>query len=332
MSHLAPPKPFKSYIDLVDLLVCRGMQVDDPERAQRKLAQVGYYRLSGYGYVSRSMSRNDQGQVLLSPVTRQPVREDGFLPGTTFDSVFELYLFDKRLRQLMLDALERIEVNVRCAVAHEVGYHHPLAYQDSGFINPSQTSNFVDRRTGQQRNAWSEWLTRQNEQVGRSRDDCIVWHRANNKAMPFWVVVEAWDFGTVSKYFELLKRSHQNRVCQRLGLDNPMVLKVWLQELNTLRNRCAHHSRIWNQTTGNPLPVLQNDYFRALCLGPEASTRLYGLIAVIWFLVRKIGPNSQWLRDVADLIAAKPNLPGCTFAAMGLPSAETLPEALFDFK
>lgn len=307
------------------------MQVEDAARAQRKLAQVGYYRLSGYWYVARSLIRDDQGQVLLSQVTRQPVREDRFLPGTTFNAAIDLYLFDKRLRHLMLDALERIEVNVRSVLAHEVGYHHPLAYQNSGFINPSQTRNFVDRRTGQQRNAWSEWLMRQNEQVTRSRDDCIVWHRNANKAMPFWVVVEAWDFGTVSKYFELLKRSHQNRVCLRLGLDNPMVLKVWLQELNTLRNRCAHHSRIWNQTTSNPLPVLQNAYFQALCLGPDSASRLYGLIAIMAFLVRKIGPNSRWINDVADLIAAKPNLPGCTFAAMGLPAAGGLPKALLDF-
>lgn len=322
MSHPAPPKPFKSYAELVDLLISRGMQVDDPERAQRKLAQVGYYRLSGFWYVCRSLSRNGQGQV--SPVNGQPVRAEQFLPGTTFEAVLDLYLFDKRLRQLMLDALERIEVHVRSVVAHEVGFHNALAYQDSSFINPSQTRNFVDRRTGRQRNAWSEWLLRQNDQISRSRDDCIAWHRETNKAMPFWVVVEAWDFGTVSKYYELLKRGYQNRVCQRLGLDNPTVLKVWLQELNTLRNRCAHHSRIWNQTTGNPLPVLQNDYFQALRLGPEACTRLYGLIAVIWFLVRTIGPNSRWIHDVAELIATKPHLPGCSFAAMGLSDTDGL--------
>lgn len=246
MSHPAPPKPFKSYAELVDLLISRGMQVDDPERAQRKLAQVGYYRLSGFWYVCRSLSRNGQGQV--SPVNGQPVRAEQFLPGTTFEAVLDLYLFDKRLRQLMLDALERIEVHVRSVVAHEVGFHNALAYQDSSFINPSQTRNFVDRRTGRQRNAWSEWLLRQNDQI----------------------------------------------------------------------------SRIWNQTTGNPLPVLQNDYFQALRLGPEACTRLYGLIAVIWFLVRTIGPNSRWIHDVAELIATKPHLPGCSFAAMGLSDTDGL--------
>ena len=48
MTHLSPPKPFKTYPDLVELLRLRGMEFDDAARAERKLAQVGYYRLSGF--------------------------------------------------------------------------------------------------------------------------------------------------------------------------------------------------------------------------------------------------------------------------------------------
>ena len=137
--------------------------------------------------------------------------------------------------------------------------------------------------------------------------------------MPFWVVVEAWDFGTISKYFEMLKRNHQNRVCGRLGISNPTVLKIWLQEINTLRNRCAHHTRIWNQYSNNPLPVLPDLYFQKLNLDEHARRRLYGLIAVIWYLVKTIGPSSDWIERIADVIDSKPVIPGCPLMAMGLP-------------
>ena len=53
LSTPAPPKPFRAYPDLVALLAIRGMQVNDPSRAERKLAQLGYYRLSGYWYPAR---------------------------------------------------------------------------------------------------------------------------------------------------------------------------------------------------------------------------------------------------------------------------------------
>ena len=104
---------------------------------------------------------------------------------------------------------------------------------------------------------------------------------------------------------------------------------MWLQELNTLRNRCAHHTRIWNQSTGTPLPFLPVPYFEQLDLDVYARSRLIGLVAVISFLVRQIGPNSTWLRDVAEVMDTKPDLPGCGWGALGLVAGEGFPRAKF---
>lgn len=330
MKQLAPPKPFRSYGDLAKLLTSRGMEIADPLRAERKLAQVGYYRLSGFWFPAREFVWDERGHVTLCNITQKPLRLNTFITGTSFDSVFSLYLFDKKLRQLMLDAIERIEIHVRSIIAHEIGYHDPLAYQDPRFINPKQTADWQDRN-GKRRNTWNEWKARQTDLINRSREDCIEWHRQNHKAMPFWVVVEAWDFGVLSKYFEILKRGHQNRIAARLCISNPKILKEWLQEINTLRNRSAHHSRIWNQVTSNPIPVLPTEaYFRDLALDQNALSRLYGLISVMWFLLRQIGPSSKWLHQVADVIDAKPDLPGCPFASLGLPSENGFPRKLFN--
>jgi abortive infection bacteriophage resistance protein len=306
------------------------MQFGDTARAQRKLAQVGYYRLSGFWFPCRDFLRDERGEVLLCGTTRKPLRGNTFSAGTRFETVFDLYLFDKKLRQLMLDAIERIEVHVRSVIAHEVGYHDPLAYQNVDFINPSQVQGHKDRQ-GRARNIWAEWLKRQDEQVRRSREDCIEWHRRSNKAIPVWAVVEAWDFGTLSKYFEILKRSHQNRISKRLGVQNPMVLKSWLQEINTLRNRCAHHVRIWNQVSTNPLPVPEQvHYFQSCHLGPNGLSRSYGLIVVLWYLLANIGANSRWIHLVADLIDTKPNVPGCSYHSMGFTDESGFPRQLFN--
>ena len=329
LQPLAPPKPFRTYGDLLALLIQRGMQVTDAARAERKLSQVGYYRLSGFWYPCREFLRDAAGNVVICAVSKKPLRQNTFQCDTHFDAAFEIYLFDKKLRQLMLDAIERIEVYVRSVIAHEVGCHDPMAYQDIRCINPSQTKSFNTKHGGQ-RNIWAEWLKRQGEQIERSRDDSIRWHKLHYKAMPFWVVVEAWDFGTASKYFEILKNAHRNKISQRFGLTNAKILKEWLQEINTLRNRCAHHSRIWNQSSTNPLPIVpQIPYFKNLALDLNATTRLYGLIAVIWYLVKAIGANSQWIYQVADVIDSKPELPGCSFMALGLPDETGFPRKLF---
>lgn len=81
--QLAPPKPFRSHSDLCALLTSRGMQIADVPRAERKLSQVGYYRLSGYWYPCREFVRNAHGDVVLCAVSKKPLRQNTFTPDTS---------------------------------------------------------------------------------------------------------------------------------------------------------------------------------------------------------------------------------------------------------
>ncbi|MEQ3514411.1 Abi family protein [Pseudoalteromonas sp. BZB3] len=317
---LVNAKPFKEYDELVEYLTNNGMSIEDPERAQRKLSQVGYYRLSGFWYPCRKIDFDAAGNAIIQH--GKPKRLDNFIESTDFDKVFQLYLFDKKLRLLLLDAIERIEINLKTVLAHELGRADELAYLNPNFINPSQLEDYYHHN--QIRNAWNEWSNRQRSELSRSKEDCIVWHKKSGRSMPMWVVVEAWSFGTLSKYFELLKGTYQNNIAARLGVSNPSLLVRWLQAINILRNRCAHHTRVWNQTTNNPIGVPTGDfedaiYFQQLSLTTDSRKRLYGLIAIIWYLVQKIGPNSDWIRNVLDEIESSPDLPICMKTSMGIP-------------
>lgn len=306
-------KPFKDYQELVQLLRDRGMDIPDEVRAIRKLSQVGYYRLSGFWYACRT------------PLAGSSKPLDSFVPGTCFDRIFELYLFDKRLRLLFLDAIERIEVSLKTRLAHELGRLDPLAHQNPHFINPEQLKNYV--RKGVVRNAWDEWSRRQQSELDRCREDFIQWHKAMDRPIPVWVAVEAWSLGTVSKWFELLKRGHQNKIARHFGMDNPALLVRWLQAITILRNRCAHHSRIWNQTERNALglPVEvggETRFFEAYgSLDTVERKKIFLLACIVWYLVSSVGPSSDWFgRFVAEL-QNMPDLPCKGYEAMGIPEA-----------
>jgi abortive infection bacteriophage resistance protein len=315
-------KPFKEYGELITTLEQRGMTVADSERAIRKISQVGYYRLSGFWYPCREMDFDAKGNAVKQ--YGKPKRLNKFLPTTDFDEIFKLYTLDKRLRFLLLDSIERIEINLKTVLAHELGKINELAYKDPKFINPTQLKDY-DKK-GKNRNAWKEWSKRQQSELSRSKEDAIVWHTKSKKAIPIWVVVEAWSFGTLSKYFELLKRSHQNNIAARLGVSNPVLLIRWLQTINILRNRCAHHTRVWNQTHNNAIGIPTSDsedslYFANFNLTNKSKKKLYSLIVIIWYLVQKIGPNSDWIQHIIDEIENLPNLPINYKKAMGIPEA-----------
>lgn len=313
--QLSPSKPFKEYPDLINILNTRGMIFQDENKAIRKISQIGYYRLSGFWYVCRKIERDANGS---------PKRLDDFCQNTNFDEILKLYLFDKKLRFLLLDAIERIETNLKTILAHELGRYNPLAYQDQTFINPKYLKNYYKNK--QVKNSWSEWSMRQSNELSRSQEDCIVWHKTQNKNMPIWVVVEAWSFGTLSKYFQMLNGTYQNIIAQRLGVSNPSILVSWLRDLNVLRNRCAHHTRVWNQTQNNPIKIPSNTtnddsiYFSEFNLSIDSRKKLYGLLTVLWYLVHKIGPNSNWIIDVYAEIENFPDLPINLSVSMGLPN------------
>lgn len=313
--ELAPAKPFKEYGELLDLLVAREMEVPDTERAIRKISQVGYYRLSGFWYSFREMEFNDDGGAVISH--GKPKRHNKFLPHTSFDDVFTLYIFDKRLRLLLLDAIERIEVNIKTTLAHVLGKHNPVAYLDPSFIMP--------KFTAPQNKAWQKWSDRQEKELNRCKEDSIVWHRNIARQIPIWVAIEAWSFGTLSQYYGLLKASYKNQIAKEIGLSNASVLGHWLQVINAFRNRCAHHTRVWNQTIASPLRLPTDagkedtDYFAGFDLNDHSRKKMYGLIVMLWYLVEKVGPNSDWIQHIIDAIDNLPPLPFNTYHAMGIP-------------
>ncbi len=120
-----PVKPFASIDEQVDVLASRGLALDRTV-AEQWLRSVGYYRLSGYWYPYREIGDPSQ-----------QARRDHFVPGAGFDDVVRLYEFDRKLRTLIHDGIERIEVALRSHVSYRIGSIGPLAYRDTSIFRPT---------------------------------------------------------------------------------------------------------------------------------------------------------------------------------------------------
>lgn len=283
-------------------LIDRGMSVANRKRCERKLAQVGYYRLSGYWHSARTYNISAQRQVTYNNL---------FQSNTHFEAIFDFYLFDKALRQEFMSAIERIEIYLRTIIAHEMGRISPLAYENKSLFSANA---FNVAKKGPN---FSEWTARHQKLLKECKEDSITSHFANNKPIPIWVAMEAWDFGLLSKFYSMLKDDYRDVICKRIGIDKRDALDNWLININGFRNRCAHHSRFCNRPNPRSFKLLKNGYFNLLNISPNESEKLFGAIAVIWFLIKKIGPSSNWLDRIADLIDTKPTVPGFYFSSMG---------------
>ena len=84
----------------VGLLRERGMAWRDEALVRRWLETVGYYRLSIYWYPMEAVADGAE-------------RSHQFISGTQFDDVVHAYVFDRKLRLLVLEATERVEIGLR---------------------------------------------------------------------------------------------------------------------------------------------------------------------------------------------------------------------------
>lgn len=305
-------KPHKEYSELVELLLSRGMSIADKKYAEKKLSQVGYYRLSGFWHISREPNRDNS-------------LSDNFIKGVLFEDVYKLYIFDKKLRLLLLDVIERLEINIRTIIAHELGRDNPLAYEDHSLIN----SKFLKYQWRGNSYAYAKWLDSISSKIQRSKEDSIEWHKKNEKSLPFWVITETWDFGTLSKFYSLLNGQHQRKIAKQFNIDEN-TLKNWLDQINIVRNLSAHHSRVWNRSfTDIAIPNFNNasfskfkkanKYFSNLDLDNRAKSRIFGRIIVLWYLVSQTSNNYHWLDKFDDLLNEFPiNLPNAKLELMGI--------------
>lgn len=292
----SPLKLHLPYPDQLDILKARKLAVRDEASALATLQRIGYYRLVGYWFPLRKPHPNDAS-----------ARLDDFQDGATFELAVDLYSFDRSLRLLVLDAIERIEVAVRVDVAHLLGRRHRLAHE-CGFLLDAR---FASPYRNGKRSQHDKWLQRFRDGVRKkSKEDFVAHHNQKYSGkMPIWVATETWDFGLLSKFYAGMKYGDQSKIAKRYGID-AQTLESRLRALNFVRNVSAHHSRLWNRNNpeGLRLPATQpHHHLHHLVSDDLARRRVYGSLCVIRQMLDSIDPDSRWVSSLKDLCSRFPN-------------------------
>ena len=285
---------WKSYADQLQILKDRGLQIGDDARAQTDLERIGYYCLSGYWYPFRTLKPQPMGLSF---------REDKFIVGSKFEDAVALYVFDKNLRLLALDALERIERAIRVDVAHLLGAHDCFAQHETALFH----GNFATRTIAQGRYSGKTehqvWLDRYEALVRQNQRQPFVAHNlTKHQKLPIWVAIEILDFGALSRLFAGMKFADKAVIAAKYGLASGIELEQWLRSLNLIRNVAAHHSRLWNMNVLELSPIPQYDaQWQQL-----KNARPFMYFCLMQKLLATICPDSGWRNRFVGLTSAFP--------------------------
>lgn len=294
MKYAKPPLTLEQQ---ADQLISRGM-AGDRDLMISRLRGVSYYRLSGYWYPFRMPRATDPN-----------LRDDCFRSGTTFDEVWNRYVFDRRLRLLVMDAVERIEIAVRSQLAYHHSHRHgAFAYEQDpkslSSVSPDKRQRFLDD------------LAKQYEV---STDTFAEHFRAKygdeHECLPVWMACEVMTFGGMLTFHRGCHPDIRREIAAKFDVHDK-VFDSWLLALNTVRNICAHHGRLWNREFGTKPKIPNKDmaWHKPVAVSGD---RVFGILTVCKWALGHVAPQSGWHNRIRQLFNEFPSVPK---VSMGFPA------------
>lgn len=277
-------KPSISVDEQILLLQSRGIQIIDKELAAHYLKYIGYYRLSGYANYFK-------------------IAENRYHEGTTFEQILEHYVFDRKLRIILFDAIERIEIALKNIITTVMSEKYGAFWftQNKLFIN-NIGSKIIDSHKIIIQAIREATLEQKNK-------DTFLKHYYDTydspELPPSWIVMETLSMGIVSRILSLLVVEERKDIAKFFDIKERHLVS-WMRSLTYTRNLCAHHSRVWNRVF--TLKVAADK--RYLDCREEAFNegKIYSQIVVITILLSVIAPKNHFEQHIKELFCAHKHL------------------------
>ena len=264
------------------------MIMDNEQKVANYLMNIGYHRLSAYIY----------------PFYKSPKSNLQLKEGTKFEQVLTLYRFDKKLRILLFNEIEKIEVAIRSVLAN-IGCQE---LSDKYWI--TKVEYFANA------GKFNQTLAVIEKELASSKEDYIENFRLNyvENYPPAWMITEVLSFGNLNYiYSNIASNKLMKIIAAYFGL-KPQVFTSWLTVLANLRNMCCHHARIWNRDFMlNPAEPRRVTY-TWIDTSDIDRKRIFYRLCIIRYFLSSISPNNNFSEKIAGLLACFPSI---DIAAMG---------------
>lgn len=291
-------KTYTSPSAIIALLKERGLEIDNIQRAEHYIRNIGYYRLSAYMY----------------PLLQIPKEKHLFKPKSKFQDALNLYRFDKKLRLLLFNEIEKVEIALRSALANIV------SEETDNIFWMTDASMFANAEK------FNRTMVLVDKELKNSKEEFIMHFKEkySNPYPPAWILVEILPLGVVTRIYEnLADNVLRKKVAARFSLPVPVFIS-WITIITLTRNTCCHHARVWNKE--NPItPMIARKLSRPWISSSISPNRTFFDICIIKWFIDLVSPGNDMKGHLQRLLTAFPMV---DIKAMGFP-ADWLDEPLW---
>lgn len=278
----------------LQLLAKRNLIIENKAFAQEVLSAVSYYRLSAY---FKPFEQLDGKHI--------------FNNNMTFKLIWETYQFDRKLRLLVWDAIERIEVAFRTSLNNHLSIKYgALWYLKKELFSPGWTrGNNYDQKSPR------DFIINEIERLcSKKKDEAIAHYYQNYQEPdypPSWMLIESLAFGAIVNYYNYLADKTDQKAIAKIFDLHPRILSRALLSFRYMRNLCAHHSRVWNRWF-----LYETPHLKEWVSEPMNPNSFYQQAWLIVTLLAPISPDSHWIKALFELMEEFHEIP---FDLMGFP-------------
>ena len=302
-------KPATSIDQQFEILKSRGLNIRNvdgyEELVKKTLLHNNYYRLEGYWFDFYAPGSYPDHK---------------FLPSISFQQIWSNYRGDTLLRLFTFAIIELIEVSFRSVFAYVLAKNHgPFPYKQENLDCSIDT--------------YLQALNRMKDDIVHSKDRFI--HSFKEKYAddipPIWMMVEIMSMGEISKWFgDCIKESDKKEIAKYYGLPSK-VLESWMRSISMVRNRCAHHNRLYGISISGGFVIPQKlncEKYRYIFNGKDING-FYNIIVACCYMAESIGEKRETEEFLDNIMQLVENF-GLEEEKMGFPEGKTIAQLFQD--
>lgn len=254
-------KIFKTLDEQIEILRAKGLVINNDEYAKNVLLKENYFFISGYR------------QVFFKPEKKE------FLDNTTFEELYCLFKYDRKLRNIFFKNLLIIENNIKSVFSYQLSKKY--GYMEKDYLN---VTNFD--YTAENKRKINDLIKKVNRQVRvNGKNHAATMHYINSYGyVPLWVTVKVISFGIICEMFSILKYEDKKEISDIYGI-NPQLLELFLPILSNYRNLCAHEDILFDRRSQKE--IVDTKYHNLLTIPLINGEYIYGkddLFAIVIIL------------------------------------------------
>ncbi len=290
-------KPATDVSKQIDILKKRGLQFENIYDYELILKNNNYYRLGEYFYNYQYDRVNHL-----------------YIEGTTFESVYNTYLFDCELRKFIFNYIADIEVSIRTKLI----YYFSNEIDPWWFVNSDNFYHIINPKIGLSYGNDTIRKIYQTINSSKYKEVTLKTHYKkypkDKQLPPAWKSLEFCSFGIISNLYKNIKPEFTSK--ELIASDYNLkyiVLSNWLESLNDLRNICAHHSRLYNRSLTKYATFLKNTSEPWLNMISEEeklknTNSVYFNLCIIKYLMNSINPVNKMGEELFLLLSKYPKI------------------------